>query len=632
MRAGRASILVLMTKRVLLPIALLAAVVAAVAPGSASATVACSFSSGSLNIQSSDLHDDPSIVRSGDNILVYQRIDPVTCSGQATVRNTHVITHSDGTAGGSFTVDLRGGPFSPGEVDEPGDSDEIDIQAQMGAGEDRVLVVGGPQADFWRLGKTANGAGVNLNTELESVPGARPNADLDLRDTELTMLFPDAGNDRVTANGGPEFSGPMPTRVEIHGRGGDDDLTGGDASDRIFIDEGNDLARGGAGDDFFMEVGPNSGDDVLDGGPGYDSVSWSDYATAMRVDLRLSGRQDTGAAGRDVVAGFEAAATGQGNDVLIGTDAGNELSTGEGDDVLLGLGSGDEIYGGEGFDTVSYAIAPVGVRQGVRLDLSKSGVNQDTGGAGIDRIDSIAGVIGSPFADVLTGSQADNRFEIRDGAGDRICCSLGADTVVGDVAGTDAIDADCETVNLDLRPETRIEAGPGSLTKDATPSFRFGTSKAGAGFECSIDGQPFGACATAVTLGPLADGAHTLSVRSRDLLGAADLTPAERTFSVDATAPRLTRVRLADGAALRLRLSEAATVKVVISRCAAASAERCKRFRRAATVRLQAARGANRRTLSRRVRRVISGTESRLTLTATDQAGNRSARVRLTAG
>jgi hypothetical protein len=77
-----------MTKRVLLPAALLAAVVAAVAPGSASASVTCSFTSGSLNIQSNDIYDNPSIVRSGDDIRVNQGFDPVTCSGQATVSAT----------------------------------------------------------------------------------------------------------------------------------------------------------------------------------------------------------------------------------------------------------------------------------------------------------------------------------------------------------------------------------------------------------------------------------------------------------------------------------------------------------------------------------------------------------------
>ena len=584
----------------------------AVGAQSADAAVTCSFVNGALTIQSSAAIDSATIVRSGDNIVVSGGQSPANCGAQATVLNTHVIAHSDNSGGESyFTIDLRGGPFAPGETNEPGNTDEIDIQAVMGEGADRLYVYGGPAADFWRVGRTANGnTGLNLNADLESAPGETPNSDVDLRDTELVVLMSGAGDDRVLASGGPEFDGPLSTRVEINGEEGDDQLVGGNGPDHFLDGPGTDNVNGGANNDAIAEYGPTGEDDVFSGGPGSDQIAWVDFRAPMRVDLRIAGRQDTGAGGKDLLTGFESASTSEGNDVLIGTDGDNDLDTGDGDDLVAGLGGADRLWAGPGNDTASYATPPAGVSQGVAVDLSKQGLDQDTGGAGVDKLDGVQNLIGSPFADDLTGNPGDNRFEIRDGSGDRVTCAAGADAVVADVEGTDAIDSACETVELDFRPDTQIDASPPILTKDPTPSFRFSATKQGSTFECSLDGGAFGACRSAYTLARLRDGAHTLRVRSRDMLGALDLSPAERAFSIDATRPRITRARISSGGRLRFRLSEKATVKVAL-----------RSSTKSRTVRTGTA-------LPRGILKALAR-GGRVTLTATDRAGNRSKPVRL---
>jgi Ca2+-binding RTX toxin-like protein len=599
-------------------VAALAAVCALLAAGanapSAHAAVTCQFSSGgALTIQSSAALDDAWIVRSGDNIVVRKSQTPVGCAGgQATVHNTHVISYADDSGGdGVFEIDLRGGPFAPGQTDEPGNTDEIDIQALMGAGtDDRLYMWGGPANDFWRLGHTAMGTGVNLNAGLESQPGETPNVDVDLREAEMAVLMSGPGDDHVLANGGPEFLGAFPERIDVNGDEGNDVLAGGNGPDNFTDGPGNDQVSGGANNDSIIEWGPTAGDDSFEGGSGIDSIGYGDFKAPMRVDLRMTGRQDTGAAGSDAISGFEEASTSEGNDVLIGTDGDNWLWTGDGDDVIAGMGGNDRIEGGDGNDTVSYATPPAGVRQGVTVDLTKAGTDQDTGGAGIDWLSGVQNVIGSPFADNLTGNQVDNRFEVRDGSGDRVTCNAGADTVVADVEGTDAIGSECEAVQLDFRPDTRIDAGPAGLTRDATPSFRFSATKPGASFECSLDGGAFGACPSAHTVGRLANGAHVLRVRARDLLGAVDLSPAERTFSVDAAAPRISRARLSPSGRLQFRLSEAATLKIAIRRSGHLT-----------TVIRRGRRGANRVMLRHRG-------AGRVSIRATDRAGNRSRPVR----
>src|SRR5262249_39189344 len=59
-------------------------------------------------------------------------------------------------------------------------------------------------------------------------------------------------------------------------------------------------------------------------------------------------------------------------------------------------------------------------------------------------------------------------------------------------------------------------------------------------FDCSLDGGAFGPCSSPTTYTGLVDGSHTFRVRATDLAGNSDPTPAERTWTVDATSPETT--------------------------------------------------------------------------------------------
>jgi hypothetical protein len=75
--------------------------------------------------------DVAEIVRSGDAIAVRQHGVPVTCTGTAsTVTNTERIFIDDVVDGpNEVTIDLSGGPFAPGVIDELGATDEIEFEA-----------------------------------------------------------------------------------------------------------------------------------------------------------------------------------------------------------------------------------------------------------------------------------------------------------------------------------------------------------------------------------------------------------------------------------------------------------------------------------------------------------------------
>jgi CSLREA domain-containing protein len=74
-------------------------------------------------------------------------------------------------------------------------------------------------------------------------------------------------------------------------------------------------------------------------------------------------------------------------------------------------------------------------------------------------------------------------------------------------------------------PDTQILTFPADVTESAEASFTFSADEAGASFECSLDGGDYGACASGVSYGGLAVGAHSFAVRAVDGLGNADLTP-----------------------------------------------------------------------------------------------------------
>lgn len=93
-------------------------------------------------------------------------------------------------------------------------------------------------------------------------------------------------------------------------------------------------------------------------------------------------------------------------------------------------------------------------------------------------------------------------------------------------------------------PETIIVSSPLTITAITTASFTFrgddGNGVGVAGFDCSLDGDPFVACVDNVTYSDLTDGDHTFAVRTLDALGQVDATPTSFTWLVDTLPPQTT--------------------------------------------------------------------------------------------
>ncbi|MCA8956541.1 MAG: hypothetical protein KDC87_10740 [Planctomycetes bacterium] len=105
----------------------------------------------------------------------------------------------------------------------------------------------------------------------------------------------------------PQFRGePVERRLllsatSIDGTWGDDVLTGTDGDDIIHARAGNDVLDGLGGNDVLRG---GFGNDTLIGGSGWDIADYSD-TFGVKVDLTVSGPQDTGGGGTDTLSGIE---------------------------------------------------------------------------------------------------------------------------------------------------------------------------------------------------------------------------------------------------------------------------------------------------------------------------------------
>lgn len=221
----------------------------------------------------------------------------------------------------------------------------------------------------------------------------------------------------------------------INGYGGNDTLRGGAGDDGLAGGDGDDILEGGEGDDYLMG---GAGNDTLDGGPGSDWAGYEDATSGVKVDLNITGAQNTGGSGRDRLINIENLHGSDFNDTLTGNAADNILDGGKGNDTLNGMGGDDTLVGGDGNDILDggdgddWLIGGAGddiirggagadwssyehATAGVIVDLSKTGP-QDTVGAGKDTLSGIEHLYGSQYDDVLTGDAGTNY--LYGGAGD----------------------------------------------------------------------------------------------------------------------------------------------------------------------------------------------------------------------
>ena len=207
-------------------------------------------------------------------------------------------------------------------------------------------------------------------------------------------LFGDDGRDKLFGGDGNDW---------LEGGRGKDELNGGDDNDFLWGQDGDDELNGGNNDDY---LDGGIGADTLDGGDGRDIASYYGSDAGVHVSLQpfvlIGGGNTGGDAEGDTLVNIEDLAGSRYDDELIGNDQANLLWGMEGNDVLTGGDGGDEIDGGEGIDTASYQGSSAGVTVSLLADTAAGG---DADG---DQLDNIEILIGSAYADTLSGDDDDN--------------------------------------------------------------------------------------------------------------------------------------------------------------------------------------------------------------------------------
>ena len=85
-------------------------------------------------------------------------------------------------------------------------------------------------------------------------------------------------------------------------------------------------------------------------------------------------------------------------------------------------------------------------------------------------------------------------------------------------------------------PDTTISSGPTNPSNDNTATFVFAGSASAVAFDCQLDDGVYTPCASPTVYNNLSKGSHILRVRAIDSRGLADLSPAEQSWSVNASA------------------------------------------------------------------------------------------------
>lgn len=179
-------------------------------------------------------------------------------------------------------------------------------------------------------------------------------------------IFANAGDDRLRGLGGDDWLYGGAGEDNLYGGAGDDVLNGGAGADTVLGGEGDDTIVGGSS--------PRPAADHIDGGLGFDVLSYAAFRTAVTISLNniaLTGEGDA------LLQGLEGAIGGRGDDTITGSGGGDRLEGGAGDDQLNGAAGNDTLNGDKGDDRLSGGGGRDVLTGGLGADTMLGGLNAD---------------------------------------------------------------------------------------------------------------------------------------------------------------------------------------------------------------------------------------------------------------
>ncbi len=218
-------------------------------------------------------------------------------------------------------------------------------------------------------------------------------------------LFGDGGNDRLEGGFGNDIINGGDGNDIIVDSGGDDNIKAGKGHDVVHAGPGLDLVMGNDGQDFIF-LGTDMGSEVF-AGTGNDFIYGNKNAERILGnegdDWIETGTFD-GAPGDNFDEIFAHDGI-DGNDVFLGDGGFDEFIGEGGDDIMVGSAGRGKMAGMSGFDWATYKDNTLGVN----ADLSRPIVFDEAPtlpqNAALDEYESMEGLSGTRFADVLGGTE-----------------------------------------------------------------------------------------------------------------------------------------------------------------------------------------------------------------------------------
>ncbi|GAA0652672.1 peroxidase family protein [Brevundimonas lenta] len=239
------------------------------------------------------------------------------------------------------------------------------------------------------------------------VLGGTNNADIMISGGGDDTMHGDAGNDRMEGGFGNDIINGGAGDDIISDSGGDDNVKGGDGNDVVQAGPGLDLVLGGAGQDFVV-LGTDMGSEVF-GGTG------NDFILGNRNAERLLGNEGNdwletgtfdGAPGDNFDEIFAHDGI-RGHDVFIGDGGFDEFIGEGGDDIMVGSPGRGKMAGMSGFDWATYKNNTTGVFADLSVGIVFDEAPTLPQNAALDEYESMEGLSGTAFNDILLGSNDD---------------------------------------------------------------------------------------------------------------------------------------------------------------------------------------------------------------------------------
>ena len=281
-----------------------------------------------------------------------------------------------------------------------------------------------------RLVAILQGAPAFAASDVALLGGSDPGGDTIITN-ERFFTMPDGVENLIVRD---PLQPPGQTDGEITGNALDNVIRNESTGSLLFLNgmAGDDTIYGGSDADIFVFYNvADPGDDVVDGGGGYDRL-WVGWQGPAQVDFRTGTSTEVGSVR---FSDIDEAIGGNFNDRLTADNAGRVLKGGDGDDTVTGGAGNDELWGEGGFELWSGDGDDV-ISGGAGNDTIFGNQGDDTvsGGPGRDLIDlAFSDPLGDPEsgADTVLFAEAPN--------------SASRDTIEGFQVGIDELAFNNET-------------------------------------------------------------------------------------------------------------------------------------------------------------------------------------------